>query len=923
MSGVIFSSELRSDNNTRYKVELFGDDYVGFPTVDIIGGTGTTFYVDKDWRDFLQVGQELIVYIDDTIDFPLATITSIYSNGTTTQITTNKTYSSSFTHIGSSDVPTDQYKPTFNPRLVDLQTEWKGEGDEILGSIRSSSTSVTYANNDRYFDRFFEQYQITQDNKLKLLVYRYTTDWELDWAGIIVMDLVQWSNIDKPRPYTFKAIDGLDALKKYEYTIDTLSIKTITYNVFNILDILGLKQFWGSSDAYIRESIEYTTRDEKLRHLISDADSALDYTWIPDNMFIEDAGERPTKYKSYYDVLKGLMDLFSCRLYHADGVYWIQQVRNFDATTIKYREYLKNQTYTDNTYTHQKSVGNTSLNDLNILAGGTFGYFAGAYKTRLEIEKHIEGKFEHPDVLDIKANPVSTYTQTFNIGKVQGDGLKNIRIQIPVILSTGYGSSKGRRLTIDGVDSTTPPQNYNLEVELKINGTDPNLYISGIGQIPQSSAEWKRNQVTFNSTNRAWTKVVKNSEGTTTLLFDTPEINFTEDLVVQLTFKYVGQRVQFTNNLGQGIDASAFEVKNTKIFFPVEITDDNYDKHEELINPSGFYTKEVELDKMLFIDSAVGTTTIQKIQINDGYKDTQTNLVESVTWDAGFTDDDGPFYMYLSKTRVAEAMALQYKPVEKLMTTIVGDYYPFQSLGYNDKVYVFSGCTRNYEMDEVSGEWFEVLGAKRDLIPSDVIDYDSIDDIGPINGEVKKNLKDIYEGIKQLTPLQKSSVTYTEFEVNRIKKDGGFFEDLDDYIDTFFPDKNVVQQLAIPPYGGDRIYQGDVLSVINGNNNNETDYFVVTEDVFPDDTFIRVTEKETTYPISEGDIPVFKKGEVTESNKVRADLFQMKGNAAPPTSEGGGDYFKNGEFMFYGSHIYWRDYNGDYHALQGNTHHPD
>ena len=922
MSGVIFSSELRSDNNTRYKVELFGDDYVGFPTVDIIGGTGTTFYVDKDWRDFLQVGQELIVYIDDTIDFPLATISSIYSNGITTQITTNKTYSSSFTHIGSSDVPTDQYKPTFNPRLVDLQTEWKGEGDEILGSIRSSSTSVTFANNDRYFDRFFEQYQITQDNKLKLLVYRYTTDWELDWAGIIVMDLVQWSNIDKPRPYTFKAIDGLDALKKYEYTQTTLSINTITYNIFNILDILGLKQFWGASDAYIRESIEYTTRDEKLRHLISDADSPIDYTWIPDNMFIEDAGERPTKFKSYYDVLKGLMDLFSCRIYHADGVYWIQQVRNFDSSTIKYREYIKDKTYTDDTYSHQKTVGNSGSQDLRILAGGTFGYFAGAYKTRLEIEKHIEGKFEHPDVLVIKADPFATLqTQTFNIGKVQGDGLKNIRIQIPVIVSSGYGSPKGNNLIIDGVDSTTPLQNYNLEVELKINGTDPNLYISGIGQIPQSTAEWKRNQVTYNSTNRAWTKVVKNSDGTTMLLFETPEINFTEDLVVQLTFKYTGPRVQYSTSVG-GVDANAFEIKNTKIFFPVEITDDNYDKHEELINPSGFYTKEVELDKMLFIDSAVGTTTIQKIQINDGYKDTATNLVESVTWDAGFTDDDGPFYMYLSKTRVAEAMALQYKPVEKLMTTIVGDYYPFQSLTYNDKVYVFSGCTRNYEMDEVSGEWFEVLGAKRDLIPSDVVDYDSIDNIGPVSGVVKKYLKNIYRGIEELTPMLNSSDTYAVFEKNRVVEDGGIFEGVD-YVETFFPDNHVVQQISIPPYEGDRIYEGDIVGVINANNNNETDYFEVTADVVAGAIAIPVVEKETTYPINEGDIPVFKKGEVTESNKVRADLFQMKGNALPPTSEGGGDYFKNGEFMFYGSHIYWRDENGDYHALQGNTHHPD
>ena len=69
---------------------------------------------------------------------------------------------------------------------------------------------------------------------------------------------------------------------------------------------------------------------------------------------------------------------------------------------------------------------------------------------------------------------------------------------------------------------------------------------------------------------------------------------------------------------------------------------------------------------------------------------------------------------------------------------------------------------------------------------------------------------------------------------------------------------------------------------------------------------------------------MFKKGEVTESNKVRADLFQMKGNALPPTSEsgGGGDYFKNGEFMFYERHIYWRDQNGDYHTIQGNTFHP-
>jgi hypothetical protein len=65
----------------------------------------------------------------------------------------------------------------------------------------------------------------------------------------------------------------------------------------------------------------------------------------------------------------------------------------------------------------------------------------------------------------------------------------------------------------------------------------------------------------------------------------------------------------------------------------------------------------------------------------------------------------------------------------------------------------------------------------------------------------------------------------------------------------------------------------------------------------------------------------YKKVEYAE--RVRAKLFQMEGSALAPTSESGGDYFQNGEFMFHESYLYWRDGNGDYHRLQGNTHHPD
>lgn len=903
MSGVIFSSELRSNNNTRYKVELFGDDYVGFPNVEIIGGTGTTFYVDKDWRDFLQVGQELIVYINDTIDFPLATITSISSNGITTQITTDKTYSSSFTHIGSSDVPTDQYKPTFSPRLVDLKTEWKGEGDEILASIKSSSTSVTYANNDRYFDRFFEQYQITQDNKLKLLVYRYVSDWELDWAGIIVMDLVQWSNIDKPRPYTFKAIDGLDALKKYEYTIDTLSIKTITYNVFNILDILGLKQFWGSSDAYIRESIEY--KSKVLQATTTTDDSPLDYTYIPDNLFIGDTNETPTQFISYYDALRGLMDLFSCRIYIAKGVYWIQQVRNFDASSIKYREYLKDGTYTDDTYSHQKSVGNSGSEDLNILAGGTFGYFAGAYRTRIEAKQHIEGKIPI-DFMSIKSHTLSSTDlnpnqREVNIGTIKGNGLENIRISM--------------RLRTERGEPFNNLPNFSCQVDVEIFTNEYKLH--GVGNAPHINGEWKNSLVS--SPNSKMTKIVKNTNGQTFIDFNTPSIDFDGQFTLRITPNYIGAD-DFVNDDPSQIYSTAFIIDRIQVKFPQEQSTDNNRMTLEVENPSGFYTKEIELDPLLIVDSELKTSTLAKIQIDENYNNAQSfSLVESTNWLCDFDQID-PF---LSYARVLEAMSLQTKPLEKIETGLVGDYYPFNSISYNDKVYVFSGCTRNYEMDQIDGEWFEQISARQDVVIKKIGDVVEESDVfDDVDMEVTNKVKNVWRGIKELTAMQKSSVTYTEFEVNRVESDGGIFEG-EDYVERFFPDNHVVQQISIPPYGDNRIYEGDILSVINSNNNNEIDFFQVTEDVFPDDTFIRVTEKETTYPISEGDIPVFKKGEVTESNKVRADLFQMKGNAAPPTPEGGGDYFKNGEFMFFGSYIYWRDYNGDYHRLQGNTHHPE
>ena len=67
----------------------------------------------------------------------------------------------------------------------------------------------------------------------------------------------------------------------------------------------------------------------------------------------------------------------------------------------------------------------------------------------------------------------------------------------------------------------------------------------------------------------------------------------------------------------------------------------------EVENPSGFYTKEIELDPLIIVDSEIGTSTIAKIQIDENYNNAQSfSLVESTSWDCDF--DTNPYHMHVS-----------------------------------------------------------------------------------------------------------------------------------------------------------------------------------------------------------------------------------------------------------------------------------
>jgi hypothetical protein len=188
-------------------------------------------------------------------------------------------------------------------------------------------------------------------------------------------------------------------------------------------------------------------------------------------------------------------------------------------------------------------------------------------------------------------------------------------------------------------------------------------------------------------------------------------------------------------------------------------------------------------------------------------------------------------------------------------------------------------------MDEVQGEWFEVISAMPAASHNIITDYiGTVDDIKPFSGEEKHNTIGAFNSRDAI----------------------GFIDNVE---------AGAHDTLPINPYQGDRLFKGDVISIFDPNNTSEIEYFTVRENVEVDDTEILVNLKTTTFPMRQGSIIVYKKGETMESNRVRANIFQMKGNATEPDPILN-NYMNNGEFIFIDNKIFWKS-GGTYYSVTG------
>ena len=736
MSNIIFESQFLSLAGEDYRVRLYGKTYIGLDT-PIIGGLGNDFFIASDWRDYIQVGQS-VFFNNSTLSE--AYKTRVLADGGTfenenclpavfgesaniesftyneaenrTEIKLSIDFNGQTTMANFIQSPSS-FIPKFKPVIIDLSTDYENSENYLLSPLMTSSTDVVYANvqEDRtkvdtaFFDRFIDLYLQSDDDELRITIERNVGGYRLEWAGNLVMDLIEWDNESSPRQYVFRAIDGIDRIKDVPYNGDFANLKNkkIKDIIIDVLALNGLDEFWADGEIYLRDTIEYQSVNVGG---VNASDSPLDYSYIYENLLIEPDGEVGDAYefRSGYDILSGLMELFSARLIHTNGYYYIQQIRNYDTNAITTRDYLKNGTYNATTYTH-------SNDQMTALSDGKFGYMHGIKRALMETERKFDLTMLPSSIYDTvyaDFDPTSTGEMVLNppintnVGNIQGGLASNQYITL-------YAPIRTSRTNLVDMD---------FEIRLSVTDATNKRFLKGSDTV---APYWGSGNLVL--ADQYYSKTLSLKGGisprteyvtmtTPVIPYELENVNISVEIHILNIRKASASREQIFNIVGLLVQVpSGLSENKEKIYVD---------------NPNVKFTKDLDLGNLI-INETTSQVQLNNISVDANYNGGAVDYVVGGNWDANFDSNYG-----LTTSRVLEAMSIQYKPLKKYMGAFEGKYYPFQTIPYDNAVFAAKQLKIKYLSDEVDGEWFEVLTSRVGL-SSNVIGQDDDrgnDDLG-------------------------------------------------------------------------------------------------------------------------------------------------------------------------------------------------
>jgi hypothetical protein len=585
---------------------------------------------------------------------------------------------------------------------------YSGETDDTISPIVSSEVEIGVAIRTGQVGNYFDALKTYQENRFRVVIYKYDAAYNLYWVGWVMQDLVTLEDASEPYFMRLKAVDGIGRLANIDYTEDNdidqtgLVLTKVLDAIQNSLLLIGVDDLFPSLKPYLETSVDWWETNYQTYSTSVDplAEHAFDI-----RLFQNTDDDGNIVYSSALDILKNIATLYGARVYINDGKYIFEQYGNRAQTTRYVSRYYKDGTLVARvSYSDDVTLDQTSGNAR--LAGNSWSFLPALQSVSIKYVQRFLNIFNA--FASYRFNGAGLSTAYYTIGFLAGgSGIK---------LAYSTGALNFAINASPTIYPLIPIFKWRIRIKDASTGT---FYYCNREYNGVTSATAMYGVPTWSTTAGyyyfdlpAFFHISTTSTISQLVQIITPDLPVSGELYVELSFDRVVR-----SNDGASHSYNSIGFGSLWVF----AIDDNNSQG----SPGITYTAQnnsADIDSNLSLD-------LGEIYIADGPKQTgHLSVYNGSTWEgsSAWRKGSSGSSMPILKLLTLESMAINAEPVYQYNGKIFHDNTFQQRLVFDSGAYLMTSGKYNANFDEWDGTWYKIQSVRTNVTTIDPID-DKVD----------------------------------------------------------------------------------------------------------------------------------------------------------------------------------------------------
>jgi hypothetical protein len=585
---------------------------------------------------------------------------------------------------------------------------YSGETDDTISPIVSSEVEIGVAIRTGQVGNYFDALKTYQENRFRVVIYKYDAAYNLYWVGWVMQDLVTLEDSSEPYFMRLKAVDGFGRLANIDYTEDNdidqtgLVLTKVLDAIQNSLLLIGVDDLFPSLKPYLETSVDWWETNYQTYSTSVDplAEHAFDI-----RLFQNTDDDGNIVYSSALDILKNIATLYGARVYINDGKYIFEQYGNRAQTTRYVSRYYKDGTLVARvSYSDDVTLDQTSGNAR--LAGNSWSFLPALQSVSIKYVQRFLNIFNA--FASYRFNGAGLSTAYYTIGFLAGgSGIK---------LAYSTGALNFAINASPTIYPLIPIFKWRIRIKDASTGT---FYYCNREYNGVTSATAMYGVPTWSTTAGyyyfdlpAFFHISTTSTISQLVQIITPDLPVSGELYVELSFDRVVR-----SNDGASHSYNSIGFGSLWVF----AIDDNNSQG----SPGITYTAQnnsADIDSNLSLD-------LGEIYIADGPKQTgHLSVYNGSTWEgsSAWRKGSSGSSMPILKLLTLESMAINAEPVYQYNGKIFHDNTFQQRLVFDSGAYLMTSGKYNANFDEWDGTWYKIQSVRTNVTTIDPID-DKVD----------------------------------------------------------------------------------------------------------------------------------------------------------------------------------------------------